>query len=53
MGVFSVMGSYLGAALVFGISERTLELMLGIMLIMATFLMYYKLKSKSNKQIKN
>ena len=37
MGVFSVMGSYIGAALVFGISERTLELMLGIMLFWLLF----------------
>jgi uncharacterized membrane protein YfcA len=48
MGAFSVMGSYLGAALVFGVSERTLELLLGILLILATFGMYHKLKHKTN-----
>jgi uncharacterized protein len=47
MGIASVAGSYLGAALVFGVSEKSLEFLLGTLLILATFGMYKKLKHKT------
>lgn len=44
MGASSILGSYLGAALVFHVSAKALEFLLGIALILATIGMYRKLK---------
>lgn len=46
MAITSIIGSYFGAVLVFGINEKLLEFLLGVALILATFGMYRKLKIK-------